>query len=318
MTNTNLSAKSWQEELLRSLEVGIVVLNEQFQVEVWNPFMENHSDIRPSQICGQSLFSHFSEINEDWLRAKADPVFNLHTPVFLIWEQRPYLFRFGSNRPITSDSATMYQNVTLFPLGTNAQGQVNRICMLVYDVTDQALGKLRVERLNDELKHMSRVDGLTGLYNRRYWQERFDAIYKLSKRRETNVTAVMLDIDHFKKVNDTYGHQAGDKVIKTLAKLIQQCIRETDLAGRYGGEEFSLVLPDANAQQAMQVAERIRLAVQGTQVQHDEHTITFTVSLGLAPFCSDNPTARAWLEQADQALYDAKASGRNMAITYTQ
>lgn len=318
MTNTNLSAKSWQEELLRSLEVGIVVLNEQFQVEVWNPFMENHSDIRPSQICGQSLFSHFSEINEDWLRAKADPVFNLHTPVFLIWEQRPYLFRFGSNRPITSDSATMYQNVTLFPLGTNAQGQVNRICMLVYDVTDQALGKLRVERLNDELKHMSRVDGLTGLYNRRYWQERFDAIYKLSKRRETNVTAVMLDIDHFKKVNDTYGHQAGDKVIKTLAKLIQQCIRETDLAGRYGGEEFSLVLPDANAQQAMQVAERIRQAVQGTQVQHDEHTITFTVSLGLAPFCPDNPTAMAWLEQADQALYDAKASGRNMAITYTQ
>lgn len=317
MTNANLQTLPWQQELLRSLEVGIVVLNEHFQVEVWNQFMENHSDVRPAQICGQSLFAHFDEIDEDWLRAKAEPVFNLQTPVFLIWEQRPYLFRFGSNRPITSDSATMYQNVTMFPLITTDDGRVDRLCMLVYDVTDQALGKLRVERLNEELQYMSRIDGLTGLYNRRYWQERFDAIYKLSRRRDSNVTAMMLDIDHFKKINDTYGHQAGDKVIQTLATLIQQCIRETDLAGRYGGEEFALVLPDATAQEAMLVAERIRTAVQNTPVRHDTHSISFTVSLGLAPFTPETRTAMAWLEQADMALYDAKASGRNIAIIFT-
>ncbi|QPG05314.1 diguanylate cyclase [Salinimonas marina] len=317
MTNAKLQSLPWQEELLSSLEVGIVVLNEHFQVVVWNQFMENHSDIRPAQICGQSLFAHFDDIDENWLRAKAEPVFNLQTPVFLIWEQRPYLFKFGSNRPITSDSATMYQNVTIFPLITTDDGRVDRLCMLVYDVTDQAVGKLRGERLNEELQYMSRIDGLTGLYNRRYWQERFDAIYKLSRRRDSNVTALMLDIDHFKKINDTYGHQAGDKVIQTLATVIQQCIRETDLAGRYGGEEFALVLPDATAQEALLVAERIRTAVLNTQVQHDTHTICFTVSLGLAPFSQQTRTAMAWLEQADMALYDAKASGRNMALVYT-
>lgn len=317
MTHNYAAAVNWQQELLSSIEVGIVVLDENFRIEVWNQFMENHSDIRPAQICGQSLFHHFEDIDESWLRAKAEPVFNLQTPVFLIWEQRPYLFRFGSNRPITSDSAYMYQNVTMFPL-TCDNGQTRQLCMLVYDVTDQALGKLRVERLNKELEYMSRVDGMTGLYNRRYWQERFDSIFKLYKRRAAEVTAVMLDIDHFKKINDTYGHQAGDKVIQTLAGLIKQCIRETDLAGRYGGEEFALVLPDANAQQAHIVAERIRLAAQAATVLHDNQPIRFTVSLGLAPFDHEVTSAMAWLEQADMALYDAKASGRNLAIVFNE
>jgi len=306
----------WQHDLLSSLEVGIVVLDRHFTVQVWNQFMENHSDIRPSQIIGSSLFGHFAEINEAWLRAKAEPVFNLQSPVFLIWEQRPYLFRFGSNRPITSDSSHMYQNVTMFPL-SDADGTVQRLCMLIYDVTDQAIGKLRVDRLNDELKYMSRVDGLTGLYNRRYWQERFDNTFKLARRREQAVTAMMLDIDHFKKVNDTYGHQAGDKVIQALSSIVQQSVRETDLAGRYGGEEFAIVLPDSTADTSLLVAQRIRSAAEKMQVEHEGQIITFTVSLGLAEFSREYTTAMQWLEQADMALYDAKHHGRNQARVAT-
>lgn len=302
----------WQHELLSSLEVGIVVLNRDFKVEVWNQFMQNHSDILPSQICGNALFDYFPEIDEHWLRTKAEPVFDLRTPVFLIWEQRPYLFHFGCNRPITSDSANMFQNVTMFPL-TSPSGDVQRMCMMVYDVTAQALGKLRVERLNEDLEHMSRVDGLTGLYNRRYWQERFDTIFKLARRREKPVTAMMLDIDHFKNVNDTYGHQAGDKVIQTLARIIRDTVRETDLAGRYGGEEFAVILTDADSDDAMLVAERIREYAQQTTVKHEDSEISFTVSLGLAPFATTYTHAMAWLEQADIALYEAKTQGRNRA-----
>ena len=302
-------------ELLDSIEVGIAVLDRNFNVQVWNKFLENHGAKKAEAIIGDSLFSHFPEIEEKWLRTKVDPVFNLKSPVFIIWEQRPYLFKFGCNRPVTSAAEFMYQNVTMFPI-VDKRGNVERFCMLVYDVTEQALGKRGMEHLNEELKTASRVDGLTGLYNRRYWQERFDEMHKLCVRREKPSTALMLDIDHFKRINDTYGHQAGDKVIKMLAALIKRCVRETDLAGRYGGEEFAIILNDSSVEDAKVVAERIRQLAQRLVVEHEGESISFTVSLGLAQFSPDFKGAMAWLECADQALYEAKENGRNQYRIY--
>lgn len=307
------STPNWQNDLLSSLEMGVVVMDRNFNIEVWNQFMENHSNLLPEKVIGKVLFSFFPEIEEDWFRAKAEPVFSLGSPTFIIWEQRPYLFKFGSNRPITSASDTMYQNVTLFPLADES-GEVQRVCMLVYDVTDQALAKIRVETLNKRLEHMSRVDGLTGLFNRRYWQERFDKVYKLAVRRENAVSVLILDIDHFKKVNDTYGHQAGDKVIQSLAQVIKRSIRETDIAGRYGGEEFVVILSDTSAENAVGVAERIRLSAQRKVVWYEGQRIKFTVSLGLAEHSKQCQSAMAWLELADQSLYQAKETGRNQTV----
>ncbi|WP_394224284.1 diguanylate cyclase [Alteromonas gracilis] len=304
-------------ELLDSIEVGIVVLDRNFKVQVWNKFLENHGAKKANDIIGDSLFSHFPEIEEQWLRTKVDPVFNLKSPVFIIWEQRPYLFKFGCNRPVTCEAEFMYQNVTMFPV-IDKNGNVERFCMLVYDVTEQALGKLGMNHLNEELKTASRVDGLTGLYNRRYWQERFDEMYKLCVRREKPSTALMLDIDHFKRINDTYGHQAGDKVIKMLAALIKRCVRETDLAGRYGGEEFAIILNDSSIDSSTIVAERIRQLAQRLIVEHEGESISFTVSLGLAQFSPQFKGAMAWLECADQALYEAKENGRNQYRLYHQ
>ncbi|APD92986.1 diguanylate cyclase [Alteromonas mediterranea] len=302
-------------ELLDSIEVGIAVLDRNFTVQVWNKFLENHSAKKVDFIIGHSLFDHFPEIEEKWLRTKVDPVFNLKSPVFIIWEQRPYLFKFTCNRPVTCAAEYMYQNVTMFPI-VDKDGNVERFCMLVYDVTEQALGKIGMEHLNQELKTASRVDGLTGLFNRRYWQERFDEMYKLCVRRDKPSTAVMLDIDHFKRINDTYGHQAGDKVIKMLAALIKRCVRETDLAGRYGGEEFAIILNDSTVEDARIVAERIRQLAQRLVVEHEGESINFTVSLGLAQFSSAFKGPLAWLECADKALYDAKESGRNQYRIY--
>ncbi|MDC8833083.1 sensor domain-containing diguanylate cyclase [Alteromonas gilva] len=310
----DINRQHWMHDLLGSLEVGIVVLDRNFKVEVWNQFMENHSNLRPSQIVGQSLFTHFPEIDAEWLALKSEPVFNLKTPVFLIWEQRPYLFKFDCNRPITSELDYMYQNVTLFPL-SSLTGKVDRLCMLVYDVTVQASSRLNIEGLNKQLTQMSRVDGLTRLFNRRYWQERFGNIFKLAKRRGSVDTAMMLDIDHFKAVNDTYGHQCGDKVIQALAAIIKDTVRETDLAGRYGGEEFAIILRDSNSDNAQEVAERIRVAAENMAVTHDGQTVRFTVSLGLAAFNMQDDNEMQWLERADQALYKAKENGRNQWVT---
>ena len=99
----------WQYDLLGSIEVGIVVINRDFTIEMWNQFMENHSGLLPSGVVGKTLFDLFPDIDKPWLLRKAKPVFDLRTPAFLIWEQRPYLFKFTTNRPITSSSDFMYQ-----------------------------------------------------------------------------------------------------------------------------------------------------------------------------------------------------------------
>lgn len=308
-----LDAPSWQDALLNSIEVGIVVVDANFKVEEFNQFMENHSGVQAADIKGQPIFSYFKEIDRTWFERKCQPVFSMKTPVFVIWEQRQYLFKFGSSRPITSSSDYMYQNITILPISSE-DGKVERICILVYDMTDQAMSKAGVERLNDELKIISRIDGLTGLYNRRYWQERFEREFKLANRNKKPISVLMLDIDHFKAVNDNYGHQAGDKVIQSLAMLIKKATRETDICGRYGGEEFTILLPDTTTETAKLVGERIRKASERYLVKHETIEMNFTVSIGIAEFSPEFNRPLLWLEAADQALYKAKESGRNQVL----
>lgn len=302
----------WKLDLLDSIEVGIVVIDRQFRVKVWNEFMHNHSGVQPDTIRHQCLFDFFAEIDQDWFRQKVEPVFTLKSPAFVIWEQRPYLFRFTSYRPVTSASDLMYQNITLFPLASRG-GEVEHLCVVVYDVTDEVVSKQRLATANEQLRKMSRVDGLTGLYNRRYWEESCQQEFKRCMRNHGTSSVILLDIDYFKSINDTYGHPAGDQVIRALARVIRQIVRETDIAGRYGGEEFALVLPDTNADAALQVAERIREHVQKNTVAYEEHNIPFTVSLGICQFDSSLKGYMAWIELADKALYRAKDSGRNLS-----
>jgi diguanylate cyclase (GGDEF)-like protein len=309
----DLAEMHWKHDLLGSIEVGIVVVDRHYQVQVWNLFMENHSNIAPSAIRNKSIFERFPEIDETWLRAKAEPVFSLKSPVFVIWEQRPYLFRFGANRPITSPSSFMYQNITIFPLAS-LSGQVDQICIVVYDVTDQAVSKQAVDDLNHELQRLSRVDGLTGIYNRRYWEEQFNREFKRSLRTPGESSVIMLDIDHFKKINDTYGHPAGDEVIRKLARLIDDASRETDICGRFGGEEFTILLPDTASENVMVLAERIRTSVEKLKIEYEQHVISFTVSLGIAQFNTAFEQHIQWLEEADKALYQAKKNGRNQVV----
>lgn len=313
-TKTDLSPVQWLNGLLSSLEIGVLIVDKNYTVEVWNQFMENHSQVAASDIIGSSLFSHFKEIQESWLARKCNPVLALNTPVFMIWEQRPFLFKFAANRPITSDAKHMYQNITITPVADET-GQVIKLCFMIYDVTDQAISKMRIQSLNKRLETVSRIDGLTGLFNRRYWQERFDRDFKLSKRNKSCNSLLLLDIDHFKLVNDNYGHQTGDEVIKHLAMVIGKATRETDIAGRYGGEEFVILLPDTPAENALNVAERIRKSLLTTVVEYEGHRVQYTCSIGVAELLSEYTRPNMWIEAADQALYKAKNSGRNMVIT---
>jgi len=126
----------------------------------------------------------------------------------------------------------------------------------------------------------------------------------------------MFDIDHFKRVNDTYGHQAGDKVIQLVAETVRQHIRDVDIAGRYGGEEFAVLLPDTHKAGGVVFAERLRKAIEAQEVIHDGHVIRCTVSLGVADMSQPTSDYKHLIEWADQALYVSKTNGRNQVSVH--
>lgn len=130
----------WLMDILQTIDVGLVVLDRHYNIKLWNGFMENHSGISPDDIKEQNLFDRFSEIDQDWFKKKSEPVFMLNTRAFTIYEQRPYLFKFQNNHPITGRADHMYQNATIIPL-SNADGTTDHICLIIYDVTLAAMNK---------------------------------------------------------------------------------------------------------------------------------------------------------------------------------
>ena len=317
MTNTafELTEMHWMMDVLQSIDVGLVILDRDYKIQLWNGFMESHSGLPAGQVHDRVIYESFHDIPEAWFKQKAEPVFELKTRTFTIWEQRPYLFKFKNYRPITGRASTMYQNTSMIPL-ESANGEVNHICLIIYDVTDIATNRDDLEKANGHLAYLSQVDALTELFNRGFWEEEFAREHKRSLRSENVSTLVIFDIDHFKAVNDTYGHQAGDEVIRTVASIIKQTARETDIAGRYGGEEFVTLLVDTDDNSATHFAERLRKRIAEFKIDADGHTLNVTISLGVAQFSTKFKTHGQWIEAADKALYHAKESGRNKTTVF--
>ncbi len=308
-----ISEIHWLMDMLQSIDVGLVVLDVDRKIHLWNGFMENHSGLSPTGLIGRDILSVFRDIPEAWLCRKLKSVFLLESRSFTTWEQRPFLFKFKNYHPITGASNFMYQNITFMPL-LSADGKVDRVGMIIYDVTDIAVNKNNLKKANNELESLSRTDGLTQLNNRSYWEECLSHEFFRSQRSKQPCTLIMFDIDHFKKVNDTYGHQAGDEVIQETSLSLRKANRLTDISGRYGGEEFVVILVDCNAKNAKIFAERLRREIQNHTVKYDNHEIKWTISLGIAEYNDKLKTHKAWIECADQALYVAKENGRNQTI----
>jgi len=308
--NVDVSEIHWLMDMFQTVDVGLVVLSADYRIQVWNGFMENHSGLTPRQVRDRYLFDLFSEIDEDWLRRKCDPVILLKNRAFTIWEQRPYIFKFRNYRPITGSAEYMYQNSTIFPL-TDTMGRVTHLCLIIYDVTDVAVSRIELESMNGQLRTLSKTDFLTSLNNRGFWEEALINEYKRIKRSGHHSTLLMCDIDHFKRVNDTFGHAAGDAVIQHVAAAVKKNLRSTDVAGRYGGEEFAVLLLDTTVEQAMFFAERLRKNVEAMAVEYNQQILRVTVSIGVAEYREDMGEYRDWLEGADKALYQSKAAGRN-------
>jgi diguanylate cyclase (GGDEF)-like protein len=172
-------------------------------------------------------------------------------------------------------------------------------------------------RANDELRYMSQTDGLTGVDNRRHVEERLTEMFEHAARLNEPLGVAMFDVDHFKSVNDTLGHQAGDAVLKQLAGILRESAREIDRVGRYGGEEFIVILPGSNLEDAQGFAERVRQAVEARAFSYPDGTVRRTLSAGVAAW--PHPDVRhqeALVKAADDALYVAKETGRNCVVAY--
>ncbi len=303
----------WKHHLLGSIEVGIIVLNRNFQVMIWNEFMENHSGVAPSTIRDKVLFDHFPEINREWFARKSDVAFELNTPAYIIYEQRPYLMCFPSPRPVTSEDEFMYQNVTIFPLAS-LSNKIEHICVVIYDVSNEVASKRALAEANEKLQYLSQHDGMTGLSNRQHWEHSMQSEFARLKRTEQQACLLMMDIDKFKRINDTYGHSVGDEVIRAFAGVIKSCVRQTDIAGRYGGEEFAVILIDTSSDGAAYVAERIRKKFEKLTIDIEGQTITATASVGVAEYIPNFNSTVEWTNSADAALYEAKSNGRNQVV----
>ena len=315
--NDEIANLHWLLTILQNIDVGLAVVDSNYRVQLWNGFMENYSRIHSSALLGKNLFENVPGLPEEWLKNKIKEVLMLSSPVTSSWEQRQTVFDLPSSRPFTGGSGHMYQDLSIIPL-TSIDGSCSNVCIIVYNVTEAAVGKLRLEDANHQLRMLSITDGLTKLYNRAHWQECLEQEFRKYRRKTSDVTLMMFDIDHFKHVNDTYGHPAGDAVLRTVSGLLKKFVRNSDIAGRYGGEEFCVILMDATESAGRLVAERFRKLIEQQTVHYQDMVIKFTISLGVSQLTPEFATAKDWMISVDNSLYYSKEHGRNQVNVWSE
>ncbi|MFT5699295.1 MAG: two-component system cell cycle response regulator [Desulforhopalus sp.] len=189
------------------------------------------------------------------------------------------------------------------------------------------LAKIHLENLTKELENkneildnLANLDGLTGAFNHRYFQNALEQEISRCMRNNSTVSILLLDIDHFKKFNDTYGHQVGDFVLTEFTTTLKNNVRKYDMVARYGGEEFIIILPETNADEAINVAEKLRVAIESADFDDGRESYNVTASFGVSsatPAAEEDFNKDTFINQADQALYQAKEKGRNKVVAYS-
>lgn len=273
---------------------GLIMLDDQGRVAFWNRSAEGIFGYSRQEALGRKLHDLVT-IGDD--AARAERAFSSFAETGK-----------GSAVGVITEFVTRRKDGTTFPaelsLGAfQLQGRWWAVGT-VRDVTERK----RAEAL---LLELATTDGLTGLANRRHFMERGGAELGRARRTGQQVSCIMFDVDHFKKVNDTFGHDAGDAVLKALAKTARETLRGIDVLGRLGGEEFAALLPETGLEAALQAAERLRVAVADMGLVHGGAPLAVTMSLGVAQAAGAEETLDSLLKRADEALYEAKQSGRN-------
>jgi diguanylate cyclase (GGDEF)-like protein len=301
------------ELVIERVGFGIFVLDRDLNVLMWNRFMADHSGKTAEQVTGKSIFASFPELPRVWLTRKIESVFQLGSFAFSSWEQRPYLFKFDHDRPITGGVDFMQQDCTFMPL--THEREVRAVCVTISDATHASMMQRARDEAVAKLQEFADRDGLTGIANRRYFELRIRDEFTRWQRYGGDLSMLLFDLDHFKRINDEFGHLVGDTVLRVMAERVAATVRVQDVFGRFGGEEFALLLPCTSFDDAMIVAEKVRRAICETPIDVQGARVPVTASVGVARARREVTSSyEALINEADAALYTAKREGRNRTV----
>jgi diguanylate cyclase (GGDEF)-like protein/PAS domain S-box-containing protein len=300
-----------RSHLIENMSDGILVLDAQYRIVDINPAMEKFIEEKASFYMGKNAFDVF----QPWMK-KTDLLLNgVETRTELRVPKDP----------------SRYLDLRVTPLYDKRQ-LLNGQLMVFRDITERKHVEKRLRYVNDrlqtqlieigllqsKLREQAIRDPLTNLFNRRYLEETLDRELARAAREDYPVCVIMIDLDHFKRVNDTYGHEAGDKVLKALAITLSEQCRRGDFACRYGGEEFVVVMPNIKTDTAYERAEMIRKSLNSLHVPYGHYNLSITISMGIACYPVNGDTRESILHAADQAMYGAKEAGRDHILSYDE
>ncbi len=299
----DITARKSAEERLRLLEravefsgSGVVITNVKGEIEYVNPAFSRMTGYSAEEVLGKTPRILKS---------------GKHPPEFYadLWQTilRGEVWR-GEMTNRKKDGSLYWEQQTIAPV-RDGRGRITHFVAVKEDVTER-------KRTEQELKRLATTDPLTGLFNRRHFFRHAEVLFRQANLLSAPLSVVMVDLDHFKSINDRYGHGVGDEVLREAAARLRRVLRADDLIARYGGEEFALLLPRTPCAAALQVAERLRRALSDRPIPTSAGELSVTASFGVACLDETVDSLDTLLLHADQALYAAKGAGRNCCVVY--
>ncbi len=300
-----------RSRLIENMSDGILVLDAQNRVVEITPAMERFLEKPASFYLGRNA----ADVFDPWMQKIAS-----------IWD------KVETRAELEVPGKTpRYLDLRVTPLYDKAQ-LLNGRLMVFRDITERKRNEktlwyanerlqrqlIEIGLLQSKLREQAIRDPLTNLFNRRYLEETLDRELARAERESYPVCIIMVDLDHFKRTNDTYGHDAGDEVLRALARTLSEQSRRGDFACRYGGEEFVIVMPNITKHTAYERAKKLRRRLNSLEIPYECHRLTTTISMGIASYPANGATRQVLLRAADQAMYGAKRAGRDHILTYDQ
>lgn len=296
------------EKAFHSMPLGQLVLNAEYRIVLWNDWLIMKTHISESDAIGKTLVELFPKMNCDRFNCALEQLFDFKAPQIISQILNQYLIPIEIEKKSNMNFKYMQQHVEILPL---EEGADLFALIVIQDLTSFVHQRNVLMRMGKKFEDQTYHDPLTGIYNRRFLSSYLEKLMSWSKRNDAEIGCVMMDIDHFKKINDQFGHEKGDEVIVFFINMLRKVVRPSDVLVRYGGEEFLLII--SNATQEMMIAVSERILANFEKASTESVGISVTCSAGVAVWKPNENRLSPikFIECADVALYKAKNNGRN-------